>query len=78
MHLSGVKTYNTPPGQSLVYLATTQSHCSPQGMNFTIIAVNNCILNIMPVKGEQLSMKVKGSCYNPATYRFVSHLVVDC
>lgn len=49
MHLSGVKTYNTPPGQSLVYLATTQSHCSPQGMNFTIIAVNNCILNIMPV-----------------------------
>lgn len=67
MHLSGVKAYNTPLGQSSVYLAKTQSHCIPQGMNFTITTFNNSILNIMSVKGEQLSMKVKGSCYSLAT-----------
>lgn len=55
MLLSGVKAYNTPLGQSSVYLAKTQSQVSPQGMNFTITTFNNSILNIMSVKGEQLS-----------------------
>jgi len=68
MYLSGVKACNTPLGQSSVYLAKTQSHFSPQGMNFTITTFNNSILNIMLVKGEQLSMKVKGSCCSLATY----------
>lgn len=68
MHLSGVKAYNTPLGQSSSYLAKNQSHGSPRGMNFTITIFNNSILNIMSVKGEQLSMKVKGSCNGLATY----------
>lgn len=60
MHLSSVKAYNTPLGQSSIYLAKT--HYSPEGMNFTITTFNSNELNIMSVKEEQLSMEVKGSC----------------
>lgn len=47
-----VELYNALLAYKSFYLAKTQLSCSPQGINFSIIALNNSILNIMSVKGE--------------------------